>query len=717
MNGKRITGRRVVLAVLIISVLLMSGGGASLAAVPASPESSGVERLMVEFAPGRGAAVRSALERAGGRIHHEFDDLNVIAVTLPVVARQGIERNPNVVLVAEDAPRYPMGQTTPWGTGRVQAPEVWGQGGPTGTGITVCVIDSGLYTDHEDFAGVTVKGGYPTTGWDTDACGHGTHVAGTIAAANNSVGVVGVSPGVSLFIVKVFGDSCAWTYSSDLIDATNRCKSVEANIISMSLGGGKAIGPWEQRQFDGLYRDGYLSVAAAGNEGNTKLSYPASYDSVISVAATDINNVVADFSQKNSQVELAAPGVDVLSTVPWIANSSLTVDTLTYQANHIENAKYGSASGGLVDGGLCTSAGSWSGNVVLCERGDVSFYDKVRNVQISGGAAAVIYNNEPGNLYATLGDGNSSTIPAISLSQADGQYLVGNKLGLTGAVASTISKPASGYEAWNGTSMATPHVSGVAALLWSYKPGLTNAQIRAAMNNTALDLGAAGRDNSYGYGLVQACAAFKYLGGVCTDPLPPDEPTTGTISGTVRSQDGGAIKGATVAIEGTDHSTTTLDDGSYTLANVPVGTYSVTASKAGYVSSKVEEVVVFENDPTTLSFILKASPTQEMTASVTVSVVRRGQNAAATARVVVTSEDQSGSEAVVSGAVVSGTWYLKGTLIGSPSGVTDANGVATFESGNFRAAKGDTFEFCVTGITRDGYLYTPTGDCGEAKVP
>jgi serine protease len=479
------------------------------------------QRVMVEFAPGRGAMVRSALNRAGGTVHHQFDHLNVIAVTLPTAALEGISRNPNVVSIAEDVPRYPMGQTIPWGIDRVQARDVWDAdrdgvidaGAPSGAGVTVCIIDSGLHTAHEDLAGVNVLGGYPN-GWNTDGCGHGTHVAGTIAAANNDMGVVGVTPGAtSLYIVKVFGDDCAWSYSSDLIDASERCRTAGADIISMSLGGPKGRGPWEKNQFNSLYNDGILSIAAAGNDGNTAYSYPASYDSVVSVAAIDEFNNIADFSQQNDQVELAAPGVDVLSTVPWEATNELVVDGVTFAANHIDYAAYGTASGALVYGGLCDSVGSWSGKVVLCERGEVSFYDKVINVQNGGGAAAVLYNNEPGNFLGTLGDGYSSDIVALSISQEDGQYLVNNKLGFNADVASSISIPDSGYEAWNGTSMATPHVSGVAALLLSSDLSLTNADLRSAMTQSALDLGAAGRDNAYGYGLVQAYNAWQLLGG------------------------------------------------------------------------------------------------------------------------------------------------------------------------------------------------------------
>ncbi|MCU0521216.1 MAG: S8 family serine peptidase, partial [Anaerolineae bacterium] len=316
------------IAVLVLVVLAMSA-----VARPAPSLAGGEVRVLVQFAPGRGAAVRAALQGASGNIHYEFEDLNTFAVTLPEAALRGIERNPNVVLVEEDAPRYLMSQDTPYGVDMVQARDVWDTdrdgsydaGAPTGNGVTVCIIDSGLYTGHEDhFSNSSRITGYGTD-WSRDFCGHGTHVAGTIAAANNTIGVVGVSPNVSLYIVKVFGDDCAWAYSSTLVDATKRCAAAGADIISMSLGGTKAS-TTERRQFDTLYGQGVLSIAAAGNDGTTAYNYPASYSSVVSVAAIDEAMVVADFSQQNNQVELAAPGVAVLSTLPYVETSDLTVD-------------------------------------------------------------------------------------------------------------------------------------------------------------------------------------------------------------------------------------------------------------------------------------------------------------------------------------------------------------------------------------------------------
>jgi subtilisin family serine protease len=414
-------------------------------------------------------------------------------------------------------------EVVPWGVDAVQARGIWDldddgimdDGVPTGAGIKVCVIDTGYYAEHEDLkAGVTGMSQVDDA-WATDGYGHGSHVAGTIGALNNGLGVVGVSPGmVDYHIVKIFDNTGAWvTRASDLTAAIYDCRDNGANVISMSLGG-TSSNRREERAFDELYAAGILHVAAAGNEQVDypgTISYPASYSSVISVAAIDEAMLVADFSNQNEFVELAAPGVNVLSTIPYIETNTVTVDGDVYTANHIEFSPYGTASGVLVYGGRCTASGSWDGMVVLCERGDISFFDKVMAVQNGGGAAAVIYNNEPGNFFGTLGEGFTSSIVGLSLSQENGQYLVAEKLGLNANLTSEFVWPANGYEAWGGTSMATPHVAGVAALIWSANPSWTNVQIREAMNETAVDLGLTGKDEIYGNGLVQAADALDYL--------------------------------------------------------------------------------------------------------------------------------------------------------------------------------------------------------------
>ena len=288
----------------------------------------------------------------------------------------------------------------------------------------------------------------------------------------------------------------------------------------MSLGGGLKSRT-EENAFNAANGAGVLSIAAAGNAGNNTTSYPAGYASVMSVAAVDANGVKGTFSQSNKDVEIAAPGVAVLSTTPWFDSNTLTAGATTWVGGRLDGAPRTTSGGDLVNGGQCTAAGAWSGKVVLCQRGTNSFADKVARVQSGGGAAAVVYNNvanDPtcGVFSGTLGTQPTTTIAAVTLSCADGSAALAAG-GSAGTVASDFSVPDSGYEAWDGTSMATPHVSAVAALIWSCNTMKTNQQIRNALTGTALDQGAAGRDNSYGFGIVQAKAALLSLGlGSCT---------------------------------------------------------------------------------------------------------------------------------------------------------------------------------------------------------
>jgi serine protease len=528
---------------MVVSVVLVAVVFGTVTQVSSAPGEK--VRVWVEYIPGKAAQVEGLLRQAGAEQHYHFAELDAFVITLPDAALEGIAHNPNVTLIEEDALRYPVvdvdpgmrlapaaepagkKQTVPYGIDMVQARDVWDadrdgevdEGAPTGAGITVCVIDSGLYAEHEDFEGVPIVGGLSQVddNWARDAVGHGTHVAGIIAATNNKIGVVGVSPGdISLFIVKVFNDEGEWTHASDLVAAAYACEAHGASVINMSLGGPGKNGA-EKKAFRALYSRGILSIASAGNDGIETDHFPASYDSVISVAAVEENMVVPDWSNFCDQVELAAPGEDVLSTVPFVEIAELTVDGTTYSGISVnphfvaKNAFYGEASGVLVDGGLCDTTGDWAGMVVLCERGEVYFSDKVMNVENSGGVAVVIYNNQPGDLYALLLPGHYAGIPALSITQEEGQFLVANMLGSEAEVVTSYEWPVSAYLAWGGTSMAVPHVSGVAALIWSASPDWTNDQIREAMNQTALDLGDPGRDIHYGYGLVQAYDALQHL--------------------------------------------------------------------------------------------------------------------------------------------------------------------------------------------------------------
>lgn len=507
-----------------------------LAALPlvAMAQNSDFERYIVAFKNDLGPDSHAALRAAGAITALELPDHRAVAAYMRPQAAEALGRNPHVEYVEVDPKRYPMawtnsssgGETTPYGIKAVQADRL-GAGAGIGS-CTVCIIDSGYFRNHDDLRSTNVIGhSFGSEDPFTDGCGHGTHVAGTVAAVGgNANGVVGVNGGDSLKLViaRVFNDGCSWAFASSLVQALDACKSKNPTgnklVVSMSLGG-SFKSRTEDQAFSKAYNEGVLSIAAAGNGGNNQTSYPAGYASVISVAAIDANETVASFSQKNKDVEIAAPGVSVLSTVPWIG-ASVTVDGVKYLGSKIEgSAETSGTSGALVDGGICDSVGSWAGNVVLCARGSISFKAKVDNVAAGGGAAAVIYNNVSGGFAGTCDDGTGTTcnqIPAIGISQEDGQFLVNNKLGFSGTVASSTSPlcgdgmtTGCGYEEWAGTSMATPHVSGVAALIWSYDVTKSNAAVRDAMNKTAKDLGAAGRDNSYGWGLVKAINAKDCL--------------------------------------------------------------------------------------------------------------------------------------------------------------------------------------------------------------
>jgi len=228
-------------------------------------------------------------------------------------------------VIVEDPERYkpePMVESSrklqtqqiQFGINMVRAPETWDKFGVRGEGIRVCVMDSGLFSEHSDLTASRISGyngREAVTPWNEDGDGHGTHVTGIIAAADNNQGVVGVAPDVEIYVVRVF-DNDGRFFGSDIAAAAEICFDAGARIINMSLGGGRALTS-ENNAFKFLADEGIISIAAAGNNGNTELSYPASYKAVISVAAVDSNRNLASFSQRNSEVDVAAPGVAIRS--------------------------------------------------------------------------------------------------------------------------------------------------------------------------------------------------------------------------------------------------------------------------------------------------------------------------------------------------------------------------------------------------------------------
>ncbi|MFO7552876.1 MAG: S8 family serine peptidase [Haliea sp.] len=507
-------------------------------AAPKTNQGGTPERYIIKFVEGKENQGVSALKKNGAKVVKSLDRHHAVAATIPAGRLAVIEKNPNIEFVEPDGKRYPIaieraapsgadqlatdtggsGEVIPYGYTMVQADQLI-----AGEGYTkkVCVIDSGYDFTHPDkaAAGVTFgtdRGAGPA---NEDGDGHGTHVSGTISALANDIGIIGIYPDAPMHIVRVFGEDGNWAYTSDLIVAVDDCIQNGSNIISMSLGGDY---PYllENMVFRKAEKEGILSIAAAGNDGNNRMSYPASYHSVLSVGAVDADSNLAGFSQRNTHVELAAPGVSVLSTVPVgsVMDISLTVAGLgTYSVEPMDGFEIPAApvEAPIMDCGLGETAEDCignSGDICLIERGGFSFAQKAVSCETAEGSAAVVFNSygNEGPVYGTLG-GTKVGIPAVGMDRVDGLE-IRDKGGLASSGTLEFAVSDYDYDYFSGTSMATPHVSGVAALVWSNHPSCSNNEIRAAMKATAIDLGPPGQDHYFGYGLVQAKAASDYLG-------------------------------------------------------------------------------------------------------------------------------------------------------------------------------------------------------------
>ncbi len=286
----------------------------------------------------------SVIAELGGSVTYRSKLANILAAEIPQEAVAALSQAPGVIRVSIDS-EATASDTVPWGVSYVDAPTVWNTTGVTGFidingdgvgDIEVAVIDTGVDPNHPDLADnvswcVSTIGGALSSAC-TDGNGHGTHVAGTIAALLNGVGVVGVAPTVEIYAIKALDDQGSGSFS-DIIAAIEAAvigpdgvldadgdgivvgdpDDDAAEVINMSLGGPSAP-PELQSIIQQVYSLGVVVVAAAGNEGATQPAYPARYPEVIAVGAIDSSERVPWWS--NDYPEVAAPGVDVLSTLP-----------------------------------------------------------------------------------------------------------------------------------------------------------------------------------------------------------------------------------------------------------------------------------------------------------------------------------------------------------------------------------------------------------------
>ncbi len=410
------------------------------------------------------------------------------------------------------------GDERPWGIDAVNVSPVWnlGQGSSR---VMVEIVDTGIDYRHPDLQNC-YAGGYDWVNNDDDPLddnGHGTHVAGTICANQNNFGVIGVAPNIKVQAHKVLGADGHGTGSSIVLALQwiiDNQKPGVNYVISFSLGSSTFYPP-EARMIEAVVRNNMLVVAAAGNldadnpeDTLATLSYPAQYPDVLRVGAMDDQNRIASFSKYF--VDVVAPGTNVLSDFPLGKGHLSTVEVLSrevFLALPMVGSLSGTVSAPLMDSGFGNPSqypAITDTYVALVSRGDgLTFAQKVDNGLQAHAAGFVIYNNVSGSFQGTLGASSSKAI-AVCVSDADGARLrtyAGNT--------AVIRVTAADYEFLNGTSMATPHVSGLAALLWSLKPDATPNEVKYAIMGTAQNIGA--DFLAQGMGKVNAYAAAQYL--------------------------------------------------------------------------------------------------------------------------------------------------------------------------------------------------------------
>ncbi|WP_435349298.1 S8 family serine peptidase [Haloarchaeobius sp. HRN-SO-5] len=270
-----------------------------------------------------GQAGRSAALSAADSVVREFA-FDAVTIRATAQAAEGLANNPNVRYVEENGTMYALAQTQPWGIDRVDA-DVAHANGETGAGADIAIVDTGIDSDHPDLQAnlgsgtsfVSCRGGPKSCRYDWDDDNdHGTHCAGIADAVNNNQGVVGVSTEATLHAVKVLDKRGSGSFS-DVAAGIEYVADQGWDVASLSLGassGSQAV------KDAGVYAygKGVLLVAAAGNSGPCTdcVGYPAAYDEFIAVSSTNSSDGLSSFSSTGPEVEIAAPGSDIYSTIP-----------------------------------------------------------------------------------------------------------------------------------------------------------------------------------------------------------------------------------------------------------------------------------------------------------------------------------------------------------------------------------------------------------------
>lgn len=398
----------------------------------------------------------------------------------------------------------------PVGIDLVKADKVW-EDGNEGQGIRVLVLDTGIDEDHPAIIANIEKAKNFLTNDESayeDTNGHGTHVAGTIAGSRT---LLGVAPKVKILAGKVCDGGCG---SMAILSGVEWGIKEKVDVMNLSLGGPFASA-YAQRVYAKAEANNIVVVAASGNDGKLVDSYPASYNEVLSVGAVDAKLNIASFSNWSSNLDVVAPGVEVYSSVPQGTGraASAAVTTSNSSIKLKVNPMTGSGVDFLsnievVDAKLGKPSDfeniDVKGKVALIQRGELTFKEKHDNAIAAGAVAVMVYNNVDEDLSATLGEDENSKYIAVSMDMKSGDNLAA--LLKTEAIVVTLAVEATDYQNNNGTSMASPHVAGVAALIRATNPKLTAKEVKSLLKSTATQTSNPSPEK-YGKGLVDALKA------------------------------------------------------------------------------------------------------------------------------------------------------------------------------------------------------------------
>ncbi len=428
-----------------------------------------------------------------------------------------------------------------WGIKAVSAPQAWGPSGG-GAGARIAIIDSGIDKDHpalaanfeqgKDFVGDQVM---PYAFFDQ--AGHGTHVAVTAAGVMDKNGFSGVAPRAKILSGRVCdGDG----QCSDIAVAEGISWAIEqkVDVINLSLGS-EFSSPIEKAAIEKAIQAGVVVVAAAGNEGqqNKTVSFPGAFDGVIAVGAVDSTLTRASFSNTGAKLAVVAPGVDVISAVPQgsgrYSDLRVSQDGVNFSiipTKFMAGLVAGSTNSEVVDCGTgtaveyvgCSPRGKMALVSFTADETSDTKITKLRGAMIMGVSALILYEDRktPRTVAMNVDDAKNflmadqqtpsvPTFPfTLMFTDISNVQQLQAKLSAKQKVISQYQVIKTDYVSNAGTSMASPHVTGVVALMRAANKNISVADIKTILQRTARP--ATGTDPmQYGAGLVNAQAAVQ----------------------------------------------------------------------------------------------------------------------------------------------------------------------------------------------------------------